>query len=134
VLPDDLPNIPDQIFIDCEDATSGLTFPHPESCSFYFFCSENKSYLHMCGEGLVFDILSLKCQRPENAQCVIQDSTVMTTEETTNETTEITTDDTTHNTTEVTDEQTPEDTTEATTEETPEDTTEVTTEETPEQR
>lgn len=36
--------------------------PHPESCEFFFFCAGDRSYLQVCGENLIFDIESRKCQ------------------------------------------------------------------------
>jgi Chitin binding Peritrophin-A domain len=75
-----LPEIPDEVFIDCEDAPPGTYLPHPENCSFYFVCVENRSYLQECGDGLVFDIFTLRCQKEEKAQCVVQESTVTTNE------------------------------------------------------
>jgi Chitin binding Peritrophin-A domain len=88
VFPDGIPDIPDKIFIDCGDAPSGSRIPHPDSCSFYFFCTNDRSYLQVCGEGLLFDAATLRCQIAENAECAIRDSTVMTTENTTESTTE----------------------------------------------
>lgn len=69
-IPEENPNIPDTIFIDCQGAT-GVTLPHPESCSFYFFCAGDRSYLQVCGFGLIFDTITGRCQDPDDATCIL---------------------------------------------------------------
>lgn len=67
-VPDDQPRIPDKIEIDC-DGLSGVAIAHPDSCEFYFFCADDRSYLNVCGEGLAFDAETGRCQLQENSRC-----------------------------------------------------------------
>jgi len=76
-----MPDIPEQVFIDCEGQT-GVALPHPDSCEFFFFCVDNRSFLQVCGIGLVFDILSGQCQTPQNGLCILDVPTVPTEEPT----------------------------------------------------
>jgi Chitin binding Peritrophin-A domain len=90
VLPDDRPNIPEKVTIDCEGLT-GASIPHPDSCEFYFFCAENRSYLQICGKRQKFDTISGMCQLDELATCILDESTTLpdtTTEDATSVATE----------------------------------------------
>jgi hypothetical protein len=69
-IPEDVPEIPDKESVECS-GKSGITIPHPDSCQFYVFCAGDRSYLQLCGNGLVFDINTGRCQiKSDETLCV----------------------------------------------------------------
>lgn len=50
----------------------GITFEaHPYHCQHYYLCEQNKPSLRACAPGLMFDIVSSRCNTPEHATCAL---------------------------------------------------------------
>lgn len=73
--------IPDPLTYNCTAEDDELSFSHPNTCDFWFFCRDEKSSILECGQGAIFDEDSRKCTAREFATCPHDPPT--TTEETT---------------------------------------------------
>lgn len=69
-VPENAPTIPDDYQMECGGLT-GTTIAHPTSCKFYFFCAGDRSYLQVCGDGLLYDVMTGRCQLEGNANCSV---------------------------------------------------------------
>ncbi|CRL08014.1 CLUMA_CG020982, isoform A [Clunio marinus] len=76
LIPENTPQIPDKDSIDCQES-NGLALPHPDSCEFYFFCAGDLSFMRACGDELIFDINSRRCQNRDNpgVSCILDPPT-----------------------------------------------------------
>lgn len=66
------PITPDPNVFDCPSWIPGeeaTLHPHTVSCSMYFVCWQNRSFLMTCAEGTLFDIRQNACYREDGAQC-----------------------------------------------------------------